>query len=74
MSGESAFQVEGVVKVALANGTWQVELANGHRLVAFAPGRAWAAFAGLVPGSKVKLQMSPCDLSQGRIMSDTKRI
>ena len=72
MAGEGAFQVEGVVVAVLANGTWRVELANGHQLVAFAPARIRAAVAGLAPGHKVKLQMSPYDLSEGRIIVETK--
>jgi len=72
MAGENAFQVEGVVVSALSNGTWRVELANGHQVVAFAPARVKAAAAGLAPGHKVKLQMSPYDLSEGRIISETK--
>lgn len=72
MSGESAFQVEGVVVAALPNGTWRVELANGHQVVAFATARIRAAVAGLEPGHKVKLQMSPYDLSEGRIIVETK--
>jgi translation initiation factor IF-1 len=56
------------VKEALPNGTYQVELANGHRLTAFVTGRARRNFAGLKAGDKVKLQLSPYDLSAGRIV------
>jgi translation initiation factor IF-1 len=62
------------VLAALPNGTWRVELANGHQLLAFAPGKARAAVAGLAAGQKVKLQMSPYDLSEGRIIVETKQI
>jgi translation initiation factor IF-1 len=68
MSGNDAFRVEGVVLEALANGTYRVELANGHRLLAFVAGRAKPGFRPLVPGDKVKLQLTPFDLSQGRIL------
>ncbi|MGA3266240.1 MAG: translation initiation factor IF-1 [Verrucomicrobiota bacterium] len=68
MLGTEAFQVEGCVREALPNGTYQVELANGHRLTAFVTGRARRNFAGLKAGDKVKLQLSPYDLSAGRIM------
>ena len=74
MPGAGAFQVEGVVKEALANGTYRVELANGHRLLAFVAGRARHNFAGLVAGDKVKMQLTPYDLSQGRILVETKEI
>ncbi len=72
MPGNQAFQVEGRVREALANGTYRVELANGHRLTAFVAGRAKQNFAGLRAGDKVKLQMSPYDLSVGRILIETK--
>ena len=71
---KDAFKVEGVVIEALPNGTYRVELANGHRLLAFVAGRAKKSFAGLKPGDKVKLQMSPYDLSEGRIFVETKKI
>ncbi len=74
MPGAGAFQVEGVVREALANGTYRVELANGHRLLAFVAGRARQNFAGLGIGEKVKLQLTPFDLSQGRILVETKKI
>ena len=72
MAGEDAFQVEGLVVEALPNGTYRVELANGHRLLAFVTGRARQSFAAISAGDKVKLQMSPYDLSEGRIVVETK--
>ena len=74
MPGNEAFQVEGWVMEALANGTYRVELSNGHRLIAFVAGRAKWNFAGLKAGDKVKLQLTPYDLSAGRILPDTKTI
>lgn len=68
MHGTDAFQVEGVVIEARPNRTWRVELANGHRLLAFVAGRAKRSFAGLAVGDKVRLQMTPYDLTTGRIM------
>jgi translation initiation factor IF-1 len=50
-----------------------VQLVNGHKLLAFVAGRAKQTFAGLAPGDKVKLQLSPYDLSAGRIVVETKR-
>jgi len=47
-------------------------LSNGHRLTAFVAGRAKKNFAGLQPGDKVKLQLTPYDLSVGRILVETK--
>jgi translation initiation factor IF-1 len=67
MPGEDAFKIEGVVVEALANGTYRVELANGHRLLAFVPGKARLGFAGFAAGDRVRLELSPYDLSEGRI-------
>ncbi len=74
MAGEEAFRVEGRVMEALPNGTFRVELPNGHRLTAFVAGRAKKHFAGLNAGDKVKLQLTPYDLSVGRILIETKTI
>jgi translation initiation factor IF-1 len=74
MPGNEAFQIEGRVMETLANGTYRVELANGHRLTAFVPGRAKRNLAGLQSGDKVKLQLTPYDLSSGRILTETKTI
>ncbi len=73
MAGESAFKVAGVVVEVLPRQTYRVQLANGHRLLAFVPARLLKEFAGLKSGETVKLQMSPGDLSQGRIIVGTKQ-
>jgi translation initiation factor IF-1 len=72
MPGNDAFKVEGRVVEASPNGTFRVELKNGHRLTAFFAGRAKKNLAGLKPGSSVKLQLTPYDLSVGRILIETK--
>ena len=74
MAGDKGFEVEGVVIEALPNRTFRVELSNGHRLLAFVTGSAKRNLTGLVPGDKVKLRLSPYDLSTGRIIVETKRI
>ena len=74
MPGDETFQVEGRVMETLANGTYRVELANGHRLTAFVPGKAKRHSAGLQSGDKVRLQLTPYDLSSGRILTETKTI
>ena len=74
MHPTDAFQVEGVVIEARPNRTYWVELANGHRLLAFVAGRAKQTFAGLAVGDKVKLQLTPYDLTTGRILVGTKII
>ncbi len=68
MARTGAFEVQGVVVEALPNGTYRVELANGHRLLAFVTGRARLSFARMAPGERVTLEMSPYDLSEGRII------
>jgi translation initiation factor IF-1 len=45
-----------------------MELANGHRLLGYVAGRAESSLAALVSGQKVRLRISPCDLSHGRIL------
>jgi len=72
MPGHDAFKVEGRVIEALPNGTYRVELKNGHRLTAFIAGKAKKNLAGLVAGGRVKLQLTPYDLSVGRILVETK--
>jgi len=68
MAGDEAFKVDGRVTEVLPNGTWRAELKNGHRLTAFVTGKAKKNFAGLKSGDKVKLQLTPYDLSVGRII------
>jgi len=69
-----AFCVEGVVIGPRSPHTFEVELANGHRLLAFVAGRAKPRFAGLAPGETVTLQLTPYDLSVGRILPENKTI
>jgi len=72
--GEDAFRVEARVMAAQPNGTFVAELANGHRLTAFVAGRDKSKFAGLRAGDMAKLQLTPYDLSVGRILVETKKI
>ena len=67
MPSESAFAVEGLVIEARANGTCEVELANGHRLLGYVKRRDKPQCGALVSGCRVRLKLSPCDLSKGRI-------
>ena len=71
---DQAFRVEGRVIEALPNGTFRAELANGHRLTAFVVGRDKRNFAGAKAGDEVKLQLTPYDLSVGRILVETKKV
>ena len=66
--GEDAFRVTARVIEALPNGTFRAELSNGHRLTAFVAGRDKKIFAGAKAGDEVRLQLTPYDLSVGRII------
>ena len=74
MAREGAFEVEGAVVEVLPNKMYRVELANGHRLLAFVAGKANLSFVRLAPGDKVRLELSPYDLSVGRIIVETQTI
>jgi translation initiation factor IF-1 len=74
MPGESVFRVTAVVVAALPNGTYHAELKNGHRLTAFVTGRARKNRTGITAGDTVKLQLTPYDLSVGRILLETTTI
>jgi translation initiation factor IF-1 len=71
---EDAFRVEARVMEVLPNGTYLAELANGHRLTAFVAERDKRIFAGLRAGDTAKLQLTPYDLSVGRILVEMKII
>jgi translation initiation factor IF-1 len=72
MPRAGAFEVEGVVVEVLSDKTCRVELANGHRLLGFVAGKARPSLAGLAPGKKVRVELSPYDLSEGRIVVETE--
>ena len=74
MRGEDAFRVESRVIEVMPNGTFRVELANGHRLLAFATARTKENFSGVKPGDRVKLQLTPFDLSTGRLLVEKETI
>ncbi len=63
--------VEGVIKESLPSTTFKVELENGHEVLAHISGRMRVHYIKLLPGDKVMLEMSPYDLTRGRI---TKRL
>ena len=71
MAREGAIEVEGVIAEVLSNKMYRVELANRHRVLAYVAGKARLSFARLAPGDKVRLEMSPYDLSEGRIIVET---
>ncbi|MBN3039228.1 MAG: translation initiation factor IF-1 [Candidatus Omnitrophica bacterium] len=67
MAKEEPLQVEGTVTEALPNATFRVELENGHQILAHISGKMRMHFIRILPGDKVTVEMSPYDLSKGRI-------
>jgi len=74
VAGEDAIKVAGAVVEVLPNKTYRVELSNGHRVLAFVTGKARMNFARFALGDKVSLEMSPYDLSEGRIIVEAETI
>ena len=68
MSKEDVITVEGVVVDALPNATFQVELENGHKVLAHISGKLRMNYIRILPGDKVTLELSPYDLTKGRIV------
>jgi len=64
---EEALEVEGVVTQALANTRFRVTLDGGHEIIAHVAGKMRKHFIRIVPGDKVKVELSPYDLTKGRI-------
>ena len=67
MSKEEAITVNGIVKEPLPNAMFKVELDNGHQVLAHISGKMRMHFIKILPGDKVTLELSPYDLSRGRI-------
>ena len=72
MSKEEAIQVEGTIVEPLPNAMFRVELDNGHRILAHISGKMRMHFIKILPGDKVTVQLSPYDLTRGRIVYRTK--
>jgi translation initiation factor IF-1 len=67
MSKEEAIEVEGTVVEALPNAMFRVELDNGHRVLAYISGKMRKYYIKVVSGDKVTVEVSPYDLTGGRI-------
>lgn len=67
MAKEDVIEVEGVVKESLPNAQFLVELTNGHQLLAHISGKLRMNYIRILPGDKVTLEISPYDLTKGRI-------
>lgn len=68
LAKEEAIEVEGMVKESLPNTMFRVELKNGHLILAHLSGKMRKHYIRIVPGDKVKVALSPYDLSRGRII------
>lgn len=68
MSKEDVVEIEGIVVEKLPNAMFQVELENGHKVLAHISGKLRKNFIRILPGDKVTLELSPYDLTKGRII------
>ncbi len=67
MAKEEAIEVEGTVVEPLPNAMFRVELENGHKVLAHVSGKMRKFFIRILPGDRVTVELSPYDLSRGRI-------
>ncbi len=67
MSKEDVIEVEGIVSEALPNTVFKVKLENGHEILAHISGKLRMNYIKILPGDKVKIELSPYDLTKGRI-------
>ncbi len=67
MARKDTIEVEGVVVEALPNAMFRVELANGHKVLAHISGKIRVHYIRVLPGDKVLIELSPYDLTRGRI-------
>ena len=67
MAKQDNIELDGTIKQALSNAMFRVELENGHEVVAHISGKMRKLYIKLLPGDKVKMEMSPYDLTKGRI-------
>lgn len=68
MAKEDLIEVEGVVQEALPNAMFRVQLDNGHKVLAHISGKIRMHFIRILPGDHVKVELSPYDLTRGRII------
>ncbi|MDG1914709.1 MAG: translation initiation factor IF-1 [Crocinitomix sp.] len=67
MAKQASIEQDGTIIEALSNAMFRVELENGHTITAHISGKMRMHYIKILPGDKVKLEMSPYDLSKGRI-------
>ena len=68
MAKETPIKVDGTIIETLPNANFRVELENGHKVLAHISGKMRMHFIKILPGDKVTLELSPYDLSRGRII------
>jgi translation initiation factor IF-1 len=73
MAKEEAIEVEGVVVETLPNAQFKVELENGHRVLAHISGKMRMHFIKILPGDSVIVELSPYDLTRGRVIYRGKK-
>ena len=67
MAKQSAIEQDGTIVEALSNAMFRVELQNGHEVIAHISGKMRMHYIKILPGDKVRIEMSPYDLTHGRI-------
>jgi translation initiation factor IF-1 len=67
MSKQASIEQDGTIKEALSNAMFRVELENGHEIIAHISGKMRMHYIKILPGDRVKVEMSPYDLTKGRI-------
>ena len=67
MAKQEAIEIDGTILEALSNAMFRVRLENGHEIIAHISGKMRMHYIRILPGDKVKVEMSPYDLSKGRI-------
>lgn len=67
MAKEEGIEVEGIVQEALPNAMFKVELENGHEVLGHISGKMRKHYIRILPGDRVKVELSPYDLTRGRI-------
>jgi translation initiation factor IF-1 len=68
MSKQSSIEQDGIILESLSNAMFRVELENGHQVICHISGKMRMHYIKILPGDKVKIEMSPYDLSKGRIV------
>ena len=67
MAKQSSIEQDGTIAEALSNAMFRVELENGHEIIAHISGKMRMNYIKILPGDKVRVEMSPYDLTKGRI-------